>query len=140
MRSKTVRWQSGPKADRSAPAYGLLPAARIGGSEPISQNASSIARQVFEGVETLKMVNRQMRDSLRFGHAQIHGDSTPPLLVGFKPSPIRHAATFWAEMKLDRLAPNVRLGRTRNLDPLPFVVVGPQRSVATAHGAITRGR
>ena len=108
------------------------------GSEPVVRNASSIPWQVFERAETVEMVNWDLRHSFGFGQAQIHCDAPPPLLVCLKRSPIRHAAALGTEVKLNRLATNVSLGRTRNVDAFAFMVIGPQHPVSTTHGAVAR--
>jgi len=109
-----------------------------GASGPIIRNASSISRQVFERAETVEMVNWDLRHSFRFGQPQIHRDAPSPFFGCLKRSPIRHAAALGTEVKLNRVATNVCLGRTRNVDTFAFIVIGPQHPVPTTHGAIAR--
>src|SRR5512134_2507151 len=105
--------------------------------EPIIGNTSSISRQIFEGIETIEMVDGNMRHGSGFGQAQVHGDAAATFLVRFLPSPKRDAATPRAEVEFDRLASNVGLGRSGDIDSLAFVVIGPQRSIAVTDAAVT---
>src|ERR1700730_3988913 len=79
------------------------------GPEPIISDTSSISWQIFKAPEPVEMINGHLRYSLRFGQPQVDRDAAPPLSVSFQRSPICHAATCGAEMKLERLAPDVGL-------------------------------
>ena len=84
------------------------------------------------------MVNGNVRNSRRFGQTQIDRNAAPPLVVSLARSPKRDAPTCWTEMKFDRLAANVRLGRSMDMNALTLVVICPQHTVAATNCAIAR--
>src|SRR5262245_30455560 len=70
---------------------------------------------------------------------QIDGDTAAALLIGLQPAPIGDAPAGGTEMESEVPAPDVDLGRTRDLYPLVLEIVGPEHPVASAHCAIARG-
>lgn len=94
-----------------------------GGSEPIVCDTSPVSWQVVKAMEPVKMVNGNLRHSLRFGQPQVDRDATPALFVSFQRSPICHAATCGTKMEPDGLAADVGLGRTRDIDAFAFEVI-----------------
>ena len=64
-----------------------------------------------------------------------------PLVAGLQRSPVGDAAAGGAEVEAERLAADVGRGRAGDVDAFAFVVVGPERAVAPAGGAVAgRGR
>src|SRR5262245_29760192 len=94
-------------------------------SEPVVADALPVARQVFERVEALEMVDREVRDGARLGQAEVDGDAAASFLVGFERAPVGDATALGAEMELDRLAADVHRGRSRDMDAFVLVVVCP---------------
>src|SRR5690349_19695044 len=106
-------------------------------SEPVVGHTSTVASNIVEGVEAVEVIDRNFRDSLRIEReSQVDGDAPPALFVDVQPAPKRDAAARPAEVEAQRLAAHVRLRRARNGDALTFVVVSPERAVATTGGAI----
>ncbi len=93
------------------------------GSKPIICDTSPISWQVFKAPKPVEMVDGKVRHSLRFAQPHVDRHATPPLFVGLQRPPIHHAATCGAEMEPERLAPDVGLGRTRDMDAFAFEVI-----------------
>ena len=68
-----------------------------------------VSRQIFERIQPIEVVDRYPRDGLRLGEAQVDGDAKAPFLVSLLRPPEGDAAAHRAEVKLEGLAPNVRL-------------------------------
>jgi hypothetical protein len=62
------------------------------------------------------------------------------LLILLQSAPEGYAAAAWTEVKLESLAPDIRLRLTRDLDAFIFVVVRPEHAVAPACRAVAGGR
>jgi hypothetical protein len=71
---------------------------------------------------------------------QVHGDPESSLLILLQSAPEGYAAAAWTEVKLESLAPDIRLRLTRDLDAFIFVVVRPEHAVAPACRAVAGGR
>lgn len=82
------------------------------------------------------MVNGNLRHGSGFGQAQVYGDAAPTFLVRFLRSPKCHATTLRAEVEFDRVASDIGLGRSRDIDSLAFIVVCPRHSVPPTNRAI----
>jgi len=111
-------------------------ASRKDDSEPIVSYASPIPWQVFEAVEPVEVVNGKLRHRLRFRQPKIDRDATLSVFARLLRSPIRDAATYLTEMKLNRRAPDVGSGRTRDSDAFTLKVVCPEHAVAATYRAI----
>ena len=108
--------------------------------EPHVGHAAAVARQVIEAVEAVEVVDDDRGDGRRIlGESQIDGDAALALVVQLEAAPIGDAAAVRAEVEAKGLAANVGLGRAGDVDALAFVVVGPERAVATAGGAVAGG-
>src|SRR4029077_8048945 len=83
---------------------------------------------------------RNLRHSFGLRQAQVHGDPETSLLILLQSAPDGYAAANWTEVKLESLAPNIRLRLTRDLDAFIFVVVRPEHAVAPACRAVAGGR
>jgi len=108
-------------------------------SEPVIPDAAAVARQVIESVQPVKMVDGHMGNGLRFGQAQVDGDTALAFRGEGLGSPEGDAAAVGAEMEFDGLAPDVGLAGARDVDALAFVVIGPEYAVAAADGAVAGG-
>ena len=114
------------------------------GSKPIICDTSPISWQVFKAPKPVEMVDGKVRHSLRFAQPHVDRHATPTLFVGLQRPPIHHAATCGAEMEPERLAPDVRLARTRDMDAFAFEVISaavmpPSGNTAVVEGATLRG-
>ena len=69
-----------------------------------------------------------------------YGDPETSLLILLQSAPEGYAAAAWTEVKLESLAPDIRLRLTRDLDAFIFVVVRPEHAVAPACRAVAGGR
>ena len=108
-------------------------------SEPIVGDASTVLRQVISGVEPVVTDNGNLRNTLQVGQPQVDPHGALPILAVRQTSPVRHAAADGAEMKHDPLSVRVGLSRARDLDTIPFIIIGPQRGVTVTRGAIAHG-
>jgi hypothetical protein len=75
--------------------------------EPVIGDATTISRQIFEGIQTVEVVDRYLRHSVGFGEAQVDGNATPAIVIRLPRSPESYAAANRAEMKFDRFSSNV---------------------------------
>ena len=107
-------------------------------SEPTICNTSPISWQVFETVEPVDAIDRNLCHILRFRESQVDRDETPTLRAKVRFSPICHAPTCGAEMKRC-LARYVGLRRAGDIDSLAFKAIGPKHTVAATYRA-TAGR
>src|SRR5262245_17004737 len=93
--------------------------------EPIVGDATPIARQVFEGVKAVEMIDRNLRDRVRLCKSQVDRDPTAAVFVDLQSAPEHDATAGRAEIETERLAADERLRRPRHLDALAFEVIGP---------------
>src|SRR4029079_6326645 len=107
--------------------------------EPMVLHATPVTRHVVEPVEAIEMIDGKMGDRIRVREAHVDRDTTAPFLVRLGPAHESDAYPFGAKMKLDRIAADVSGRRTRHLDAVAFVVIGPKDAVSAAHGAIACG-
>src|SRR5438105_8119682 len=112
----------------------------VASSEPIIRHAASVARQVFELIEAVEMPDRDLRHGSGFGQPEVDRESASAVRPCFQAAPMRHAAAIRAEMKADRIAADIGIGRTADIDILALVTVDPQTAVAAADSAVARCR
>src|ERR1043165_7212502 len=96
----------------------------IATSRPIVPDATPIARQILERIEAVEMIDRYVRDQLRFGQSQIHGDAALAVRFQALPAPISDAAAHRAEVKVDGFAALIDLCRPRDVDAVAFEIIG----------------
>lgn len=107
---------------------------------PVVADATPVERQVLERVEAVEVVDRNLRDGVRFGEPEIDGDAPAPFGIVRLRKPVRHAAAFGTEVELERLAADVGPCVSGDPDGFVFVVVGPQHAVTPARRAVARRR
>src|SRR3569833_2180631 len=71
-------------------------------SEPHVTYAPPVSWQVDKLIQTVKVINEQVRDCVRLSEPHIHGNSSPSLLVESQPSPTEHTAAVRAKVNLER--------------------------------------
>ena len=94
-------------------------------SEPIVRYTPPVPRQILERVEAVEMVNGDFGNRFGVGQSQIDRDPPASILAWRPRSPIRDASARGAEMKRDRLSPDVRPRRAGNRDAFVCVVISP---------------
>src|SRR5262252_6115023 len=105
--------------------------------EPVIGDASAVARQIFERVESIEVIDGHLRHGFGFGKTQVDRDASASLLVLLPRAPERDAAAGRTEVELDCVTSNVGLRLAGHLDALALVVIRPQHAVAPAYRAIT---
>ena len=104
--------------------------------EPIVCDTPAIAWQVFERIQSVKVIDGDLRDGLGIGKAQIDSNAAATLRIDLFASPEGDAATRWTKVEFKRLASGERLSSTGDRDAFVLVVVCPKHSVPPARGAI----
>jgi hypothetical protein len=64
-------------------------------------HAASVSREIFEAIEPVEVVDREMRHRARLGEPQVHRDAASPVFLGSQSAPVRDAAARRAEVELD---------------------------------------
>ena len=98
--------------------------------EPVVSDASAVPRQVVERIQSVKVVDRDLRHHVGFGETQVYGDTAASGIVLPLRQPECHAATRWAEVKLDGLASYVSPSFAGDLDAFIEIVIGPKPSIS----------
>ena len=105
--------------------------------EPVINNAPPVARQIFKCIQTVKVIDWDLRDRFWFSQTQIDGGAAT-LLICFPCSPERNATASGTEVELKCFASDVSLSLAGNFNAFALVVVGPERAVAATRDAVTR--
>ena len=78
--------------------------------EPEVPNTSSVPRQVLPLVQSVEVVDREVRYGLQLSQAQIDRNPAATLFIWLQRAPVRDASAFRAEVKSKRRSTNVGLG------------------------------
>jgi hypothetical protein len=108
--------------------------------KPQIRNAASIATKVMKTDKSVEVIYDDSTHHIKMREPQIDGDAATAIVTGRERAPIGYAAAVCAKMKADcPTSPGIDPRRPRNSDPLIFVVIGPERSIASADRAIAGG-
>src|SRR5882757_6955559 len=101
-------------SERRRPPVGSWVGRQRRHSEPQVSYAAPVAGQVFPGVESVEVIDRDMGYRSRLGQPQVDGDSAATLLGWFQRTPIGDTTALRTEMEAERISADVSLGRTRD--------------------------
>jgi hypothetical protein len=103
---------------------------------PDIRDALAVAWQVIEGVEAVEVIDWDLGNRTRFCEPQIDRNPSFTLRQELLPSPVRNATACGTEVKLDRLATDIRLAWPGDLDSFVLEVIDPQDAIAATHSAV----
>lgn len=113
--------QAGGAAYGTPPGYSVVTLTRVGSSscadlEPKVRNTSTVPRQVFEGVQAFKAVDRYLRYNLWLSETEIDSNTAASVFVRPLTTPVGYATANGTEVKFNRVASGVSLmGLARRL-------------------------
>src|SRR4051794_3879436 len=81
---------------RTAPPQRLLL------SEPEIADAPTVGWKITERIQSIEVIDRQMRDRVRWGEPQVDRHAPPPVLLKPQTTPAQHVPAGWAEVDLER--------------------------------------
>ena len=76
--------------------------------------AFTVSRQVFEFVESVKVVNRNSGDWPGLRQAKVHSNTSLSVRRELLASPVGNTSTGWTKVELHAFAANVRIGTSRD--------------------------
>jgi hypothetical protein len=104
--------------------------------EPVVRDTPTVALQVFERIQSVKVIDWYAGDSLWLGQAQIDRHAATTVFVDLLASPERDATTRRTKVKLKLVASDERLSLARDLDALVLIIVCPKYAVPSARRAV----
>src|SRR5687767_5482060 len=104
--------------------------------EPVVGNTAPVSGKIVERVQSIEVVDGDLRHGVRLCKTQVHGDPQPSFLVPLQPAPEGHAAAGGAKVKFEGLAPDIRLRLARDLDAFILKVVCPEDAITSARRAV----
>lgn len=113
------------------------------GSEPEIAHAALLGWKVFKRVQAVEMIDRQILNEIRRRKPDVDGHAPAAILSKPQAAPAQDTGAGWAEQDFERrLVPvgaGVGGGLTGESDALSFVIISPQRAVASAERAVAGG-
>lgn len=114
------------------------------GLKPQVANAPTVARQVFERIQPVEMIDRKLCHCLWRRQTKVDRHATAPVGFEAKPAPTQHAATGRTEANFKGGvgfgSARVSGGRAMKVNALALIVVRPKGPVTTAKGAVAGRR
>jgi hypothetical protein len=77
--------------------------------EPVISDTSTVAWQIFERIQPVKVVDGYLCHKVGFGETKVDGDAAAPLFISPLRTPEGDTAANGTEMEFNRFAPDVRL-------------------------------
>lgn len=103
---------------------------------PHVPDAASALRQVIEGVEPIKVINRQVRHRLRRRETNVDPHPATPVRIGPHGAPRQDTGAAGAKMKFEERVVSfpapIDRSDAKEPDPLTFPAIGLERPIATA--------